>query len=292
VPGSVLICDPGFPLELVKEMLPDAHVGPVGGGGPGVAALVCSPDAPVGAADIARLPDLRVIVTASVGTDHIAMEAARERGIDVVNVPDYCVEEVSDHALAMILALRRGLVAGDRAVRAGRWEWTDVGEIGRVAGTRLGVVGLGRIGRALADKADALRMDVRHHDPYVAGSMELDELLAWADAVSLHAPLTAETRGMIDARRLGLMRPGAILVNTGRGATVDREALRAATHVRAAFDNVWERPPAADLVSLDHLTMTPYVAWYSAQSMDQLYRSAARAALAALGGEGVVSSPG
>jgi len=282
VPASVLICDPGFPLELVKEILPEADVGPVGGAGAGVAALVCSPEAPVSAADIARLPDLRVIVTASVGTDHIALEAAGERGIRVVNVPDYCVEEVSDHALAMILALRRGLVAGDRSVRAGRWEWTDVGEIGRVAGTRLGVVGLGRIGRALADKADALRMDVRHHDPYVPGSVELDELLAWADAISLHTPLTEETRGMIDARRLALMRPGAILVNTGRGATVDRNALRDATHVQAAFDNVWERPPAHDLVSLDHLTMTPYVAWYSPQSLDELYRSAARAVVAAL----------
>jgi D-3-phosphoglycerate dehydrogenase len=284
VPSSVLICDPGFPLELVKETLPEAHVGPVGAGGPGIAALVCSPEAPVSAADIAALPDLRLIVTASVGTDHIAVEAAAGRGIAIVNVPDYCVEEVSDHALAMILALRRGLVAGDRAVRAGRWEWTDVGEIGRVAGTRLGVVGLGRIGRALADKADALRMEVRHHDPYVPGSVDLDELLAWADAVSLHAPLTDATRGMIDARRLALMRPGAILVNTGRGATVDREALRAATHVLAAFDNVWERPPAADLVQLDHLTMTPYVAWYSPQSMEQLYRTAARAVVAGLAG--------
>ena len=282
MPSSVLICDPAFPLELVNEILPEADVGAVGEGGPGVSALVCSPDAPVSAADIARLPDLRVIVTASVGTDHIAMDAAGERGIAVVNVPDYCVEEVSDHALAMILALRRGLVAGDRSVRAGRWEWTDVGELGRIAGTRLGVVGLGRIGRALAEKAAALRMQVRHHDPYVPGSVEVDELLAWADAVSLHAPLTAETRGMIDARRLALMRPGAILVNTGRGATVDREALRAATHVRAAFDNVWERPPAADLVALDHLTMTPYVAWYSPQSIDQLYRTAARAVRAAL----------
>jgi D-3-phosphoglycerate dehydrogenase / 2-oxoglutarate reductase len=283
VPSSVLICDPGFPLELVKETLPEAHVGPVGEGGPDIAALVCSPEAPVSAADIAALPGLRLIVTASVGTDHIAVEAAAERGIAIVNVPDYCVEEVSDHALAMILALRRGLVAGDRAVRAGRWEWTDVGEIGRVAGTRLGVVGLGRIGRALADKADALRMEVRHHDPYVPGSVDLDELLAWADAVSLHAPLTDATRGMIDARRLALMRPGAILVNTGRGATVDREALRAATHVQAAFDNVWERPPAADLVELDHLTMTPYVAWYSPQSIEQLYRTAARAVVAGLG---------
>ncbi len=280
--GRVLICDPGFPRELVKEILPDADVGAVGDAGPGVTALLVSPEAPVTADDLARVPDLEVIATASVGTDHIAMEAAALRGIAVVNVPDYCIEEVSDHALAMVVALRRGLIAGDRSVRAGHWDWTAGGELGRLAGTRMGVVGMGRIGRRMAEKAAALGMDVRHFDPFVPGGVELDDLLAWADAVSLHLPLSDETRGLIDARRLALMRPGAILVNTARGPVCDREALKAATHVRAAFDNVWERPPAADLVALDHLTMTPYVAWYSPESMDELYRRTARAVAAAL----------
>jgi len=281
--GRVLVCDPAYPPEPTLEILPGAVYGMVADGGPGVAALLVSPDAPVSAADIARAPDLVVIATASVGTDHVDVAAATGRGIAVVNVPDYCIEEVSDHALAMVVALRRGLVAGDRSVQAGHWDWTAAGVLGRLQGTRVGVVGMGRIGRRLAEKAAALGMDVRHHDPFVPGGMELDELLAWADAVSLHVPLTDETRGLIDARRLALMRPGAILVNTGRGLTVDREALKAATHVRAAFDTVWERPPRADLVGLDHLTMTPYVAWYSAENVDEPYLRAARAVAAALG---------
>jgi D-3-phosphoglycerate dehydrogenase / 2-oxoglutarate reductase len=281
--GRVLICDPEFPLALIRDILPEADVGPVGDARQGVVGLLVSPDAPVSAADIARAPDLRVIATASVGTDHIDLDAAAGRRVAVVNVPDYCIEEVSDHALAMVVALRRGLIAGDRSVQAGHWDWTAVGTLGRLAGTRLGIVGFGRIGRCLAEKAAALRMEVRHHDPFVPGGVQLDDLLGWADAVSLHIPLTDETRGLIDAHRLALMRPGAILVNTGRGLTVDREALKAATHVRAAFDTVWERPPRDDLVGLNHLTMTPYVAWYSGENVNEPYLRAARAVAAALG---------
>jgi D-3-phosphoglycerate dehydrogenase len=280
----VLICDSDFPLATAREILPGAEQGPAAEAGPGIVAILVSPESPLSAQDIGRARDLRLIATASVGTDHIAIEAAAARGIPVVNVPDYCVEEVSDHALAMVVALRRGLIAGDRSVQAGAWDWTAAGELGRLAGTRLGVVGFGRIGRRLAAGAEALGMDVRHHDPFVPGGIELDELLRWADAVSLHTPLTDETRGFIDARRLGLMRPGAILVNTARGAVVDREALKAATHIRAAFENVWERPPRADLLGLPHLMMTPYVAWYSAGRELEPYLRAARAIADALSG--------
>ena len=275
--GRVLICDPQCPPELIHDILPQADVAPVGAAGPGVAALLVSPDIPVSGADILRAPDLRIIATASVGTDHIDLVTAEARGVVVRNVPDYCIEEVSDHALAMVVALRRGLIAGDRSVQAGRWEWTDAGVLGRLGGTRLGVVGMGRIGRRLAQQAAALGMDVRYTDPFVEGGVELDDLLAWADAVSLHLPLTDETRGLIDSRKLALMRPGAILVNTARGSIVDRAALKAAVHVRAAFDNVWERPPDPDLLGLDHLTMTPYVAWYSEGNEFEPYLRAARA---------------
>jgi D-3-phosphoglycerate dehydrogenase len=281
--GRVLVCDPQLPIKLVADILPAAEQASVADAGADVAGILVSPDTPVGAADIARATGLRVIATASVGTDHIDVEAAGARGITVRNVPDYCVEEVSDHALAVVVALRRGLVSGDRAVQAGRWEWTDAGVLHRLAGTRLGVVGMGRIGRRLADKAAALGMEVRHSDPFVAGGVELDELLAWADAVSLHSPLTDETRGMIDARRLALMRPGAILVNTARGAIVDRAALIEARHVQAAFDNVWERPPDADLLALPHLTMTPYVAWYAEGNELVPYLRAAQALAEELG---------
>jgi D-3-phosphoglycerate dehydrogenase / 2-oxoglutarate reductase len=282
VAGRVLICDSEFPLATAREILPQAETGRVADAGPGVVAILVSPESPVSADDIANAPDLRVIATASVGTDHIPMDAADALGVAVVNVPDYCIDEVSDHALAMVVALRRGLIAGDRSVQSGAWDWTAVGPLGRLAGTRLGVVGFGRIGRRLAAGAEALGMEVRHHDPFVSGGVELDDLLAWADAVSLHTPLTDETRGLIDARRLGLMRQGAILVNTARGAVVDREALKAATHIRAAFDNVWERPPRGDLLGLDHLTMTPYVAWYSAGRELEPYLRAATAIAEAL----------
>jgi D-3-phosphoglycerate dehydrogenase / 2-oxoglutarate reductase len=284
VAGRVLICDSEFPLATARQILPEAETGRVADAGPGVVAILVSPESPVAAGDIARARDLRLIATASVGTDHIAMDAAEARGIAVVNVPDYCIEEVSDHALAMVVALRRGLIAGDRSVQAGAWDWTAAGELGLLAGTRLGVVGFGRIGRRLAAGGEALRMEVRHHDPFVPGGMDLDDLLGWAYAVSLHTPLTDETRGLIDARRLGLMRPGAILVNTARGAVVDREAMKAATHIRAAFDNVWERPPRDDLLGLPHLTMTPYVAWYSSGRELEPYLRAAKAIAAALSG--------
>ena len=200
--GRVLICDPGCPRELIRHILPQADVGTVADAGPGTVGAAGLARAPVSAADIARAPDLAVIATASVGTDHIDLAAAAARGIAVANVPDYCIEEVSDHALAMIVALRRGLVAGDRSVQAGRWDWTAVGALGRLRGRALGIVGMGRIGRRLAEKAAALGMEVRHHDPFVPGGVELDAAARWADAVSLHLPLTDETRGLIDARRL------------------------------------------------------------------------------------------
>jgi D-3-phosphoglycerate dehydrogenase len=275
-PGRVLVCDGWYPLEAVRT---------VADAGAGVAALLVSPDSPVAAADIARMPGLRVIATASTGVDHVDVAAAAAAGVEVRGAGDYCSEEVADHALALLLALIRGVPAQDRSVQAGRFDHRAGGVPGRIAGTRLAVVGHGRIGRGLASRAAALGMDVRWYDPGLEGGEdELDGLLRWADAVSLHAPLTPETEGMIDARRLGLLRPGSILVNTARAAIVDRGAMVAATHVRAAFDALWERPPAADLLGLDHLVLTPYVAWFSAASEHEPYLRAARAAREVLDG--------
>lgn len=128
-------------------------------------------------------------------------------------------------------------------------------------------------------------MDVRWYDPYVAGGEpDLDELLGWAEAVSLHMPLTPETEGLFDACRLVLLAPGTVLVNTARAAVVDRGAMLAATHLRAAFDALWERPPGADLLGHDHLVLTPYVAWYSDFTEREPFLRAARAAAAVLAG--------
>jgi phosphoglycerate dehydrogenase-like enzyme len=278
VTGRVLVCE-WYPMDAVRKSLPGAERAAVADGGPGVAALLVGPDSPVAAADIARMPDLRVIATASTGVDHIDVGAATAAGIEVRDAGDYCAEEVADHALALLVAQLRGIPAQHRSVQAGEFDHRAGGVPRRLAGTRLAVLGYGRIGRALAARAEALGMDVRWYDPYVpGGESDVDELLRWAEAVSLHMPLTPETEGLLDARRLSLLAPGTVLVNTARAAIVDRAAMLAATHVRAAFDALWERPPAADLLGHDHLVLTPYVAWYSAFTEVEPFRRAARAA--------------
>jgi D-3-phosphoglycerate dehydrogenase len=279
VTGRVLVCDEWYPLDIVRESLPQAERAPIKAGGPGVAAVLVSPDSPVTAADIRRMPDLRVIATASTGVDHIDMHAAGDAGIEVRDAGDYCAEEVADHALALLVAELRGIPAQDRSVQAGEFDHQAGGVPRRLAGTRLAVLGYGRIGRALAARAEALNMDVRWYDPYVPGGVtDLDELLRSTEAVSLHMPLTPETEGLLDARRLSLLAPGTILVNTARAAIVDRVAMLEATHVRAAFDALWERPPAPDLLGHHHLVLTPYVAWYSAFTEREPFLRAARAA--------------
>ena len=281
----VLVCDRSYPLDDVRRYLPDAELGNVADAGPGVAALLVSPDAPVRAADLARMPDLRVIATASTGTDHIDEDAAAKSGIAVRHVAGYCTEEVADHALALLVAARRGIVPQDRSVQAGEWDYLVAGTPQRLAGTRVGIVGWGRIGRRFGEKAEALDMHVRWWDPLVdGGDPDLDDLLRWADAVSLHAPLTPESEGMIDTRRLDLMRPGTILINTARGALVDRAALLEAGHIRALVDNVWERPPSRDLIGVHHIVITPYVAWLSPETELLPYSLAAQAAAEVLAG--------
>ncbi|HYX86413.1 MAG TPA: NAD(P)-dependent oxidoreductase [Gaiellales bacterium] len=284
IDGRVLVCDPWYPLDEVRAIVAGAERGNVAAAGAGVAALLVSPDSPVSGADIGRMPDLRVIATASTGVDHIDLGAAAAAGVEVRDAGDYCSQEVADHALALLVAQLRGVPAQDRSVQAGGFDHTAGGTPRRLRGTRLAVLGYGRIGRGLAERAEALGMDVRFFDPYVAGGeADLDPLLEWAEAVSLHMPLTRETAGLLDGRRLGLMRPGTVLINTARAAIVDREAIKAATHLRAAFDALWERPPGPDLLGLDHLVITPYVAWYSAETEDEPYLRAARAAAAVLG---------
>ena len=278
----VLVCDRTYPLDRVHELLPDAAFGPVRDGGAGTQALLVSPAAPVTAADLERMPQLRVVASASTGTDHIDLDAAANRGVQVTAVSDYCTDEVADHAIALVVGALRGIPAGMASVQRGRWDHLAGGMPRRIAGSRLALAGYGRIGRATGERARALGMQVRFHDPWVDGSEPLDDLLQWADAVSLHMPLTEDTRGAFDARRLALMRPGTALVNTARGALVDRTALIGATHLRAAFDNVWEQPPAGDLLGLDHLAITPYTAWLSPHTEWLPYTRAAESAAAVL----------
>jgi D-3-phosphoglycerate dehydrogenase len=234
--------------------------------------------APVDADDIARLPSLQVIATPSVGVDHVDVDAATARGVWVCNVPDYCVDEMADHAVALLLGLVRGVVELDRSVRAGVWSYEAAGSLQRVSDVRLGVIGFGRIGRAVASRARALGMEVAAHDPFVsseemtAASVRpegFDELLRTSTAVSVHAPLTQETRGLIGERELALLPEGAYLVNVSRGALVDEAALVDALRERriagAAIDvfQTEPLPPDSPLYSTPSLVITPHTSWSS-----------------------------
>jgi D-3-phosphoglycerate dehydrogenase len=288
----VLVGDDGYALEEVRELLAGLDVeverGAEPWAGDDVAALLVGTEVRVSSEDLDRLPKLRVVATCSVGFDHIAVEEAAERGIWVCNVPDYCVEEVADHSLALVLALLRGVVELDRAVQDGRWDdWTAAGPLRRIRGLRLGIVGFGRIGRALGERARALGFEVWATDPLIpdpeiaaasARPASLDELLAACEAVSLHLPLTPETEGLIGAAELERLPPRAVLVDTARAQLLDLDALLRALNdgrlAGAALDVLPVEPPTAEHPPprAPGLIVTPHVAWYSAEAEEAVYR--------------------
>ena len=237
---------------------------------------------PMGAELCAQLPALRVVATATVGFDHIDIEAAEEHGVAVVSVPDYCTQEVADHALALLLALVRGVVALDLDVRRGGWDAKAAGPLRTLAELRVGIVGLGRIGGALATRLLALGAEVWAHDVLPVARdgvrfVELEELLAECDGVTLHVPLTRGTRGLVGRAQIALMKPDALLVNTSRGAVVDvgavLEALRAGRLGGAALDVLpQEPPPVAPLAP--NLVLTPHAAYYSEAAEERSVRLA------------------
>ena len=237
---------------------------------------------PVGKELLAQLPALRVVGTATVGFDHIDIEAAEERGVAVLSVPDYCTQEVADHTLALLYALLRGVVALDREVQQGGWNPRAAGALRTLAELRVGIVGLGRIGGAVATRLLALGVEVWANDVLpvaLAGVqfVELDELLSECDVVTLHVPLTRETRGLIGRAELGSMKRDALLVNTSRGAVVDvgavLEALRAGRLGGAALDVLpQEPPPVAPLAP--NLVLTPHAAYYSEAAEERSVRLA------------------
>jgi D-3-phosphoglycerate dehydrogenase len=239
-------------------------------------------DEPVDVQLLNRLPSLRVVATATVGFDHIDVGAADERGIAVVSVPDYCTQEVADHAVALLYALLRGVVTLDGDVRRGAWNAKAAGPLRTLAEVRVGIVGLGRIGNAVATRLLALGAEVWAYDivPVARDGVrcvDLDELLGDCDAVTLHVPLTRETRSLIGRAQIAAMKPGAYLVNTARGAVVDvgavLHALRAGHLGGAALDVLpQEPPPAAPLAP--RLILTPHAAWYSEAAEERSYRLA------------------
>ena len=219
----------------------------------------------VGAEELDLLPDLRLVANYGVGYDTVDVAACRDRGVAVTNTPGVLDAAVADLTLGLILACRRHLVASDRFVREQRWRrgWARPELLGRdLAGSTLGLVGMGRIGSEVARRADAFGMRVIDHRR--SGGLPLDELLRTADVVSLHVPLTPETHGLVSRERLALLRDGATLINTARGAIVDEEALvdeLASGRISAGLDVFTEEPEVPErLLELPNVVLTPHVA--------------------------------
>ncbi|MDP9382231.1 MAG: D-glycerate dehydrogenase [Chloroflexota bacterium] len=249
---------------------------------------------------IAAAPRLRVIANHAVGYENIDIAAATERSILVTNTPDVLTETTADFAWALLLAAARRIPEGIQYVREGRWRtWGPELLLGPdVYGATLGLVGLGRIGAAVARRAQGFDMRVLYHTPTPhpdraegAQWTELDTLLTESDFVSIHTPLTPDTRGLLDARRLALMKPTAVLVNTARGPVVDTHALYEALRDRKLFaatlDVTDPEPLPADhpLLSLPNCTVVPHIASASYATRERMARMAAANILAVLGGE-------
>jgi D-3-phosphoglycerate dehydrogenase len=235
---------------------------------------------------IEGLERCRCIVRLGTGYDNIDVAAATQRGILVCNTPTYCVDDVADHALALLMGSLRHLARQDRWLRAGRWDRTGARPAHRTRGRTMGLIGFGRIGRALAQRLSGFGMTLLAYDPYIDADaaqargvhkVELDELLQRADFLSIHCPLTDETRHLLSQREFGLMKEGVFLVNTSRGPIVDEAALVEALHsgrVWGAGLDVFEREPLpADsaLRELDNVTLTPHVSANSEESLVDMY---------------------
>ena len=234
--------------------------------------------------------DLKVIATIAVGYNNIDVAAARERGIVVTNTPDVLTEASADFTWALILGITRRISEGERLLRRGEWKgWALDFMLGtELRGKQLGIVGFGRIGRAVAARAEAFGMRVVHNSR--TDGMPLDRLLSTSDVVSLHVPLTAETTHVIDQAALARMKRSAYLINTSRGPVVDEEALAWALRERiisgAALD-VYEREPVVhpDLLKLENVLLVPHLASATVETRTAMADLAVRNALAVLSGE-------
>ena len=297
----------GLPIDLAAQVtaaIPGAtvsvpaagHVGLAGVDLAGADALVCLLLDRVDAAVLAGAPRLRVVANCAVGIDNIDVPAATAAGVAVTHTPDVLTDATAELAFALILAVARRLGEGERLVRAGAWRgWALDQLLGvQLAGKTLGVVGFGRIGQGVARRARGFGMDVVYAAPReVAGAgaprLALDDLFARADVVSLHCPLTPETRHLVDARRLALMKPTAILVNTARGACVDEAALAdalAAGRLHGAGLDVYEREPEIHprLAECPRLVLAPHIGSATTEARTQMAQLCADAVIDVLSG--------
>jgi D-3-phosphoglycerate dehydrogenase len=252
---------------------------------------------PITEAVMAKMPKCRIIARYGIGVDTIDLEAATRAGIIVTNNPTYCIEEVAEHTMALLLACARKIAFYDRMVRAGRWAVPPGKPIFRMAGSTLGLVGFGNIARQVAARGASFGMRVLFFDPFVTAiqsngkQVELDELLRESDFVSLHPPLTPQTRKMMNDETLARMKPTAFLINCSRGPVVDTDALARALDAKkiagCALDTT-DPEPLPDphpLRGRDNVVITPHAAWYSEQAMRGLQAGAPGEVRRVLSGE-------
>jgi phosphoglycerate dehydrogenase-like enzyme len=254
---------------------------------------------------IDHLPKLMVISRYGSGTDNVAMDTATRNGIVVTRVPEFCLSEVADHTMALLLAAARKLPQMERSLRTGDWTARVTGGMRRVEGKQLGLIGFGLIAQQVAKRAKPFGLRTVVYDPYATGeslraagveAVSLNDLLASSDFVSLHVPLTSETHHMIGREQLAAMKPGAILINTARGAVVEENALAAALesgHLGGAALDVFEglnlfgrAPETIDhpLFRLPNVVLTPHAAACSEEALEELMSTGARNAVAVLEG--------
>lgn len=248
---------------------------------------------------IGQMKKVRIISRFGIGVDNVDLEAATRQGIVVTKVPDYCIDEVSDHAVALLLSLIRKIPFSSARAHAGRWDMPAVVPIHRLRGTVLGLVGFGRIPQLVAPKAQAFGMRVIANDPYIpapvmekanVGRVEFSELVKTSDYISIHSPLLPETRHLFSTEVFRQMKPGSLLVNTARGPIVDEAALAAALDAKqlagAALDVLEQEPPVSSpLFGRDNVILTPHTSFYSVESLEELQTKASEEVVRVLSGQ-------
>lgn len=248
---------------------------------------------------IQALDKCKVIARYGVGINTVDLDAATEKGICVVNVPDYCMDEVSDHAMALLLACARKVVLMNNEVKKGNWDYKVSVPIYRLRGKTLGLISFGRIAQTIAKKAQAFGLDILIFDPYIPDAVaeqfgvkkvSLEELLKSSDFISVHAPLNAETEHLISEKEFQLMKKTTFIINTGRGPVIHEDALVKALQegwiAGAGLDVIEVEPVRSDspLLQMDNVILNPHVAWYSEEAGTDLQTKAAQGVVEVLEG--------
>ena len=293
-PARAVLSAIGAELQVAQEPTPEAIVRAAAGAD---ALLVTY--AKITAEMIRQMTRCRIISRFGIGVDNVDIPAATERGIVVTKVPDYCIDEVSDHALALLLALVRKIPFSSAQVHAGKWAMSAVVPIHRLRGSVLGLVGFGRIPQLVAPKAKAFGVRVVAFDPFVPPEVftradvervDFRQLLKISDYVSIHSPLLPETRNLFNDEAFRQMKPTAYLINTARGPIVDEAALARALDAGelagAALDVMPQEPPVdSPLLGRDSVIITPHTSFYSEESLVDLQVKAAEEVVRVLGGQ-------